>query len=1119
MACAALDAGECDAAIAAGANLIQSPEQQLGTMRAGVLSGTSTCHTFDTSADGYGRADGVGAVYLKKLTKALQDNDPIYAIIRGTAVNANGKTNGITLPSADGQEAVIRKAYAKAGLQHALNETAYVECHGTGTPVGDPIEVDAVSRVFKNRMVGNPLLIGSVKTNLGHSEAASGFSSIFKVALALERQSIPPTIGVANVNPKIQMERRGVQIVTGQTDWPTGNPAFTLGRTTLRAGINSFGYGGANSHAILESPIAFMPPRLGPSSEELSKLRQSFLVPVSAGSPASLKAQIQNLSSMDLSNVNVVDLAYTLGTRRSKLATRAFTLASQETLYENLSPEKFVNMGNQTYSKLPIAFVFTGQGAQWAQMGLELMEEFPSFRQSIVDLDNVLMDLPEAPKWTLEQAIRDDKEESQINHVTRSQPVCTALQIAYVQLLQSWGIQAEAVVGHSSGEIGAAFASGFLTAAEAIVIAYYRGYVVGNSKNPVQGAMMAAGLGKDTAQEEINSLGLERFITVACINSPESVTISGDATAIETLIAHLKEKNIFARKLNTDGRAYHSPHMELLGPKYEYLLHERLSQLSSSPGLKIPKDRARWISSVTGAAVSGKILPSYWRSNLESPVRFSDAVSALLTTTKYHFIELGPHSALELPIKQTKAQQKIPDQAVHYSTALTRGKHATTCLLNMVGTLFLHGHSIDFAKVNHVHADDSISGGTSTNHGMAVGNVVNISAQGMTLQHLPPYAWTYDSVLWSESRQSIEYRNRKYPHHDLLGSQIPGGNKVDGMWRNVLRIEDLPWLNDHRLEETPVFPGAGYIAMAIEAVCQMTDKTVDDYPSVHLRNINILKALVLSAKSNDAGAELFTSLVPMALTGTTKSNVWWRFEITTVEDEVTITHATGEISIGNTLDTLASGGNLPSTVDLESLAIRNWYAQFIKVGLKFGPAFTSITDIQTPRAKTGRHAVAKTNLRQGGGQGASTESRYIVHPITIDAMLQAGIIASTSGVIPELGPYVPVSIDEAKFQAPRPSPQDVYIIDGSADKVGFATNLIHAALHDGKGHVYGRLTNVHATRYQGAAQVQEEMNREPMLRVLWKPDIAMMSSKGLAYYLKSCEKVSLEEGRENVIMS
>ncbi|KAJ5635342.1 polyketide synthase-nonribosomal peptide synthetase [Penicillium longicatenatum] len=1097
MACAAIDAGECDSAIAAGANLVQAPEQHLGTMKAGVLSGTSTCHTFDASADGYGRADGIGAVYLKKLSKALEDNDPIRGIIRGSAVNANGKTNGITLPSSDGQEAVIRKAYAKAGLEDKYNETNYVECHGTGTAVGDPIELEAVSRVFKKRPIQAPLQVGSVKTNLGHSEAASGFSSIFKVVMALEKGLIPPTIGVQNINPKIKTEEWGVKIITESTKWPV--ESLTLAKPTRRAGVNSFGYGGANSHAILESVDNFVPRRKGMSSEALSKVKSTFILPVSANSSSSLEAQLKNLSLLNLEGVNIVDLAYTLGARRSKLSSRAYALAGQETLGENLSPDNFVfPTEGARYAKLPFAFVFTGQGAQWAQMGKELIQEVPSFRKTLVELDNALQKLPHAPSWTLRQAILDPKDTSQINHVTRSQPVCTAIQIAYIQLLRKWGIECEAVIGHSSGEIAAAYAAGLLTATDAIIVAYYRGYVVGNTELPVKGGMIAAGIGKDQAEIEIDTLGLSNEIKVACINSPESVTISGDADGIDKIVSHLQGQGLFARKLNTNDRAYHSHHMALLGQEYEDILIDNLPPSRSWQ----PDNKVRWVSSVTGQMVTGKIQPSYWRTNLESPVRFSDAVEGLIKGAKYHLIELGPHSALEMPIKQTMTKLNVKAGDFNYSSALTRNKNGVDCLLNLVGNLFLHGHAIDFAQVNYVEA-------STTSMARHISKYP-AHQQGKVIPDLPTYAWTYDTLLWSECRASTEYRDRKYPHHDLLGSQKPGGNGLQTTWRNVLKTEHNPWLLDHKLEDTVVFPGAGYMAMGIEAICQVTDTKPSDPVSIGLRQFQILKALPLSADSNDPGIEVFTQITPLAISATSNSKEWWEFEVTSYKDGISTTHATGKLSIKAPEDVIKPS-LVPSNCDLEALAIRNWYGQFTKVGLNYGPNFAALGEIQTPRDKVSQHARAKTQLLQGGGEGKETQSTYLVHPITIDVMLQAGIIASTGGIIKSLRANVPVSIEEAFFQAPSAPPSEPVLIDAETKKIGFSAYMINTCLYDNQDRPCVVLKNVRVTGYQGAAQMDDEQDREPMLRLLWKPDVTTLSSSGLTQYLSSCASSSEDQ--------
>ncbi|RAH71709.1 uncharacterized protein BO66DRAFT_400146 [Aspergillus aculeatinus CBS 121060] len=898
LACTALDAGECDAAIVAAANLVQSPEQHIGTMKAGVLSPTSTCHTFDASADGYGRGEAVGALFIKKLSKAIEDGDPIRAVIRGTAVNSNGKTPGITLPSAIGQEAVIRKAYAKAGL-HDFSQTGYVECHGTGTPVGDPIEVEAVSRVFgAGRIEAPPLYIGSIKPNLGHGEAASGISSIIKTTIVLEKGHIPPTIGLKKLNPKSKEKEWGIQVVTKEQRFPIKSVG---GKHFRRAGVNSFGYGGANSHAILESPQTYVT-----TSDEisltLSLSRSKFLIPLSASNPSAIEAQAAALAtSPDI--FNLVDLAHTLGTRRSRLSDRGFALVGQTTQKDDLQPERFRTTAMGTFSVLPIGFVFTGQGAQWPQMGKELLNEFPSFRSTIQDLDAVLQALPEAPSWTLEAVLTESTDPAKINHVSRSQPVCTAIQIAYVNLLNKCGIRPERVIGHSSGEIGAAYAAGFLTASQAITVAYYRGYVISTASQPVPGGMMAAGLDNESAKAEINALGLARMVKVACVNSPESVT-------------------------------------------YQELLEARLSALTSVTATH----HARWVSSVHLEEVIGAISPNYWRENLESPALFSDAFGRLVKHSKYHLIEIGPHSALELPIKQTRAK-------------------------------------------------------------------IGLS---------------------------------------------------------------------HKLGQAVVLPGAAYLSMGIEAASQVLSIEKKDNPTVTFRNLHITKALELSPDTNDPGVEIFTTIRRASISRTTSSNRWHQFEISSHNGNSAVVHATGMVSIDKDCEALRKEITV-ERLGLEELAVRNWYDRFVKVGLNFGDSFRTIESVATHRRKKLPYAQATVPYKTGSIRGTEVESEYIVHPITIDALFQTGLIASSAGLLTDLPCKVPTSIIDAKSEA-----------------LGLGVIQINAELHDGNGEVCAQLKDVKLITFQGAAADQNEDERHPMLRVVWKPDISkIQESSHLATYVKS----------------
>lgn len=1077
MACAALENEECDAAVVAGANLIQSPEQHMGTNKAGVLSRTSTCHTFDASADGYGRADGVGALYLKRLSDAIRDGDPIRSVIRGTAINANGHTQGITLPSADGQHEVIKKAYKKAGL--SLDDTAYVECHGTGTPVGDPIEVEAVSRTF-GRNKSNRMLIGSVKSNLGHSEAASAISSLIKLTLALENSYIPATIGIKQINPKIKCDEWGVEIVSEGRPWPAPR-SLRIGNYVRRAGVNSFGYGGANAHAILENASAHIPSNYGRASiaQEMLGSRKSFLLPFSATSEESLTARVEDMNSLDLDHVSILDLAYTLCLRRSHLRERGTMVVTREDLQNGLKAEDLQKLAMPPIdSPSNYAFVFTGQGAQWPQMCKELFDEFQVFRNSIAEMDAVLRSLPNAPTWTIREAILEGKETSSINEVSRSQTCCTAIQVGLVQLLASWNITPSAVIGHSSGEISAAFAAGYISAAQAIATAYYRGYVV--SLNQMDGAMMAAGMSQEEAVKAINDSNLSQNIRVACVNSPESVTISGDASAIGNLLETLQARKLFARMLVTGGRAYHSHHMLALGEEYQRSLQAVTGSLG--PSSKMPTGAA-FVSSVTGKVISpSDVGPAYWRKNLESPVLFSTAVSVLSKDGRYHLIELGPHSALQQPIKQTRTKLGVKEEAMPYSAAILRSKNAVDCVLNLAGRLYLHGNSVAFERINDLQTP-----GKKESH----------RYNYKVLTDLPRYRWSYEATpLWNEPRASLEFRKRQYPRHELLGSRIPGGNGSDLSWRNILRLEDIPWLKDHRLNEAIVIPGAGYLAMAVEALSQAYGEQGTKIESISMKNFNILSALPISEASG-AQVEVFTTLQPTQISHVSVSESWWNICITSYNDGVSTTHASATLRASSKSE-IQQPLYQPQD-DLEVTAARVWYEKLIKEGLNFGPDFQTITEVHVPRFRSTRHCTTKARSLQ---QVELLE--YPIHPITLDAMLQTAIIATTSGKTNELEAKVPTRFGSVDINLLSLAEQNVWSIQTETDIVGFGAANIRAELLDSNSRVAVRFEDVKLSPYKAAAPSEDDaIQRHPMLRVIWKPDtsVGLVNEAGFTRYL------------------
>ncbi|KAF9728924.1 Type I Iterative PKS [Paraphaeosphaeria minitans] len=1047
VACVALENHECDAAIVAGANLIQSVEQHIGTMKAGVLSPTSECHTFDASADGYGRAEGIGALYIKRLSDALRDGDAIRSVIKGSAINANGKTAGISLPSADGQEAVIRKAMHKASL--SPNDITYVECHGTGTKVGDAIEVEALNRVFQ-RPLDRPLFIGSVKSNIGHSEAASGIAGVIKSTLALEKRLIPPTYGLKKLSPKLEPFKDGISIPTELISWPGDKECIR------RIGINSFGYGGANAHIILEEGTHL--PR--PSPKRLFDPQSSVILPLSAATMASLEARASDLARHEFGDTNILDLAYTLGSRRTNFRTRGFLVAKTAMNLNDVFTSQMLTTGVAPSQSVPppLAFVFTGQGSQWPGMCKELFE-IPAFRNAIAEMDSTLKTIPHAPTWSLREAILDTENPDLIHTPQRSQPCCTAIQVALVQLLASWNVIPDTAVGHSSGEIAAAFAAGHITAAEAIVIAYYRGFCV--SKSVREGAMMAVGLSEAAANDKIRENGLQEKVRVACVNSPDGVTVSGDCEAIDKLLATLQKDGPFARKLKTGGQAYHSHHMLPLGEEYESLLDRVLPTLV--PSYRMTQD-VMVLSSVTAEHKLSGFNSRYWRSNLDGQVRFKQAIQGIHAHAHHTFVELGPHSSLELPVKQTLADLAVSGDQVRYFAPVKRNGEALSSALGLAGNLWLNGYAIDWTIVNGLR-----------------GLKKSVASSFRVVTDLPRYRFKYDEVLWNEGRASLEYRQRKHPRHELLGSLIPGGNGDDLVFRNFLRVDDIAWLKDHKLEDTIVFPGAGYLCTAMEAVMQAADVPLSAKPSFCFSNVHILKALVLS---EDAAAktEMFTSLRKSAITNATTSSLWWDFSISTYHNDTSIPHAKGSICIstGNTF--MEPKYEAPNAC-LEPTAKRTWYDRFLRSGLNYGPAFQPVSEFLTPSMKDALSSGAKLQLRTTYGDELAV---YPVHPTTLDAMLQTAIVATTKGLPANLNAKVPTRFGSIVLNTAADGPCQ---INAHARVTGFGSAEIGCEIVNSAGGIAVQFNEVRLSPYATGAQENTAGERHPMLRVLWKPDL------------------------------
>ncbi|KAL3419450.1 KR domain-containing protein [Phlyctema vagabunda] len=1057
LACQSLLSDDCTAALVGGSSLIASIEKHIGSGRLGILSPSSTCHTFDSSADGFGRGDGIAALYLKRLSVAVADGDPIRAVIRATAINSNGRGLGISHPGSEAQQAVIRKAYERANLD--FGSTGYFECHGTGTPVGDPIECMAIGNIFaEGRSVDEPLLIGSVKTNLGHCEGASGLAAIIKAVLCLEEGLIPPTVGIKNLNPNIDFKDGKLQVVRELTSWPD----YLRYR---RISVNGFGFGGANAHAILDGTESYLGHKRSSGTDKLSiPLKRAYLLPFSAHDEATLKLNINAIFKVK-QDYDLSDLAYTL-LKRSHFRSRAFSICKDETCSTE-TQDGNVNIGILANTVPNIAFVFTGQGAQWPQMGYTLMQQYPLFSRTIEKLDNSLSLLPSPPDFTIREVISRPKGTSTIYHSIRSPVCCTAIQVALTTLLASWGIVPTAVVGHSAGEIAAAFAAGYISGTEAVAIAYYRGLAVLNCKE--DGAMLAVGLGSKEVHRFIEG---QPDVIIGCYNSPKSVTLSGGEHSIEEIRLSLVDSGIFSRKVNSSGNAYHSHLMRSASKEFQNLFESTYFNMIRSAERDVRLPRKHIYSCITGNLLEIDEIPfTHWQKNLESPVLFDQATELLVTSEPgvNHLLEIGAHSALAGPIRQIIAGLGLEPSKLKYISSLIRYEDGVDNMLQLAGDLFNLGYPVNIERINSEQY---------------VNNDGDIHTQGGKLAvNLPSYQWNYDSLLWNDTRWSREQRFRTHCRHDILGSREPGGSQSSPLWRNHLATKDVPWLLDHKIGDNVIFPGAGYIAMAIEALTQVAEYRDIIVPcqGYTISGLKIISAMIIP--SGDSIETLFN--LRELQDGNGDKSALFDFCISSVRtDGKWSDHAKGRISLLNPIN--SSDKTLPATKRVKSLNNKSWYTALSTVGVEFGPAFQAISNIWSTADACS--AIADINL-QTTLQSMQEESRYIMHPTAIDGCMQLSVMAA-HGEVKAQKAYLPVSVGELTIWTPATSeiPAQNATIHARGDELGLRS--VHGAAE-----VYGSNGtlllegNFSFLSLEGGLKVPEiPLARQPYFRFQWKPD-------------------------------
>ncbi|QLE41164.1 SDR family NAD(P)-dependent oxidoreductase [Nostoc sp. C052] len=925
LACQSIWNGESVLGIAGGVNAILGPAVSIGFSKASMLSPDGRCFTFDARANGYVRAEGAGIVVLKPLSQAQADRDPIYAVILSSVVNQDGQTKGIAVPNGQSQEAALQEACRLAGISPL--QVQYVEAHGTGTPVGDPIEAIALGNVLgKNRTPGDYCTVGSVKTNIGHLEIASGIAGLIKTALAIKHCQIPPHLHFQTPNPKIPFEELGLRMPTTLEPWQNENGPRI-------AGVNSFGFGGTNAHVLL-SGLATDAVTDIPDSERGSL---GLLLPLSAKSPEALVAVAQVtrdfLTAVDSSSdISLWDICYSASNRRGHHEHRLALVANSfEGLVENL--EAFLAGENRpslssgylaSGFEPKLAFVFSGMGAQWWAMGRELLESEPVFREVIEQCDELLQQYTD---WSLLSELLASEETSHINSTQIAQCSIFAIQIALAALWRSWGITPQAIVGHSVGEVAAAHVAGVLSLKDAVRVIFHRSRT--QAKASGKGTMLAVGLSQEKTERVLAELGYQGCVCIAVVNSPSAVTLAGDSAALSEIAKFLEQKQIFCRFLQVEV-PYHSPLMEPLKPELAQSLQEIKPQTATIP----------LFSTVTSKQVDGSELDgTYWGLNMRGPVLFAGAIASLIQAGYNTFVEISAHPVLANSISECQDLAGISGKVL---PSLRRFEPERPTMLSSFGKLYTLGYPVDWYK---------------------------LYPQGRFVR-LPSYPWQRERY-WNESEETMGIRIGTIPHrlmlgqqvHPLLGSRLKSSQPI---WDTEIDKHRLSYLDDHRVQGTVVYPAAAYVEMALAA-----GKEIFKEGAYIVEEIEFQKALFLP-KSGVSRLQL--SLEPNQTSFEINSNVKG-------SQSEWVRHATGKL-------TRVENGFVSKQVVLDEIKSRcpneifksDLYRQFQEIKLEYGPCFQGIEQLWNGEGE----ALAQIQV----SNALQEVEEYQLHPAILDACFQ-----------------------------------------------------------------------------------------------------------------------------------
>ncbi len=777
-ACISIRQGECEQALAGGVNILLSPMVTMCLTKAGMMSPDGRCKAFDARANGYVRADGAGIVVLKPFSKAIADQDSIYALIKGSASNQDGKGSGIAAPNGEAQQRVVLAACEDAGIEPG--ELDYVEAHGTGTAVGDPVEVKALGAVVNiGAVTDTQCAIGSVKTNIGHCESAAGVASLIKASMMLKHRKIPPSLHFETPNPQIPFDKLRLQVQTELGVLPKRDRPHYIG-------VNGFGVGGTNVHIVLEQAPSTA---TGQSDDAPTMTERPWLLPVSARSVISLKGNALNLANYlrDPANGNLLPaIHHSLTQRRSRLehsltvvGKNAAELADALESYANNNYHALARYGYQANhafavkrSSPKLAFVFSGQGSQWWKMGRELYQRETLFSKLIDQIDRLLT--PHMG-WSLIDVLMDDENASLLDQTLYAQPAIFALQLGLVRLYKQWGITPDALVGHSVGEVAAACVSGALSLEDGVVLIAHRAKLMQAATG--NGRMASIKISLDALQPYIEDY--KHRVCIAAVNSPDAIVLSGEAQALDELLEVLQAKGIVAVPMPVNY-AFHSALME----PFKHQLINGIAEIAPR-AFDVPM-----VSTVTGQWCSDDtyLSPSYWGDNMREKVQFAAAIETLIADDYQVFVEVGPHPVLVGAISHTL---KTCDAKGGVLQSLQKDSDEQLSLLTTLGELHTLGCQINWPTVSPLVGDIKIPEN----------------------QPLPRYSWDRQFYWLSSAYQKARKRLSMHP---LLTSRLP---LAQSAWRCFLDEQSSPFINGLIARERVKLPSGVLLELALAASC------------------------------------------------------------------------------------------------------------------------------------------------------------------------------------------------------------------------------------------------------------------------------------------------------------